>query len=159
MKDATGDRLDQVGTRYTAVNPLAGRPIEGQWEVTQAEPNRVLEMTGTAPGGGRAVSRAVFADADGATDATIELDYELPGGFLGQFANRLYVERALQRDIRHSTENVKALCEEADTPLVEVRAVAIAGELGLTAPESLVDSGSAAFCAAPIQSGPRVLAR
>lgn len=114
IRDVTG-RLDHVGARYTAVNKLAGRPLEAEWEVTQAEPNRLLELTGKAPGGGRAMSRIRLLPSDGATDMKVELDYELPGGFLGQFANRLFVERALQRDIRHSSENFKALCEEAET--------------------------------------------
>ncbi len=113
VRDVTG-RLDHVGARYTAVSKLAGRPIQGQWEVIQAEPHHLLELRGTAPGGGRAVARTTFAATDGATDVSVEFDYELPGGFLGQFANRLFVERALEREIRHSNENFKALCEEAD---------------------------------------------
>ncbi len=114
VRDVTG-RLDQVGARYTAINKLAGRPLEAEWEVTQAEPNRLLELTGKAPGGGRAMNRIRLIPSDGATDVKVELDYELPGGFLGQFANRLFVEHALQRDVRHSSENFKALCEEAET--------------------------------------------
>lgn len=111
VKDVTAS-LSQVGARYKSVNRLAGRPIEGVWEVTRAEPNRVLELRGTAPGGGLAVNRATFTPSVGGTDVTVEFDYELPGGFLGQFANRLFVERAVQRDVVHSAENFKALCEE-----------------------------------------------
>jgi uncharacterized membrane protein len=114
VRDVTG-RLDQLGTRYTTVNRIAGRPLEGEWEVTKAEPNRLLELTGKAPGGGRAVNTVTFTPSEGRTDVTVELEYELPGGFLGQFANRLFVERALQRDVRHSSENFKAMCEEAET--------------------------------------------
>ena len=110
IRDVSGP-IDQVGTGYTAVNRLAGRQLEADWQVTGVEPNRSLELRGTAPGGGRAVQRVTYTPAEGATDVTIELDYELPGGFLGQFANRVFVERALQRDIRHSLENFKALCE------------------------------------------------
>jgi uncharacterized membrane protein len=111
IKDVTG-ALDQVGTRYTAVSRLLGRQIEGQWEVTRSERGRALEVTGTAPGGGRAVQLVTTTPAGGATDLTVEFDYELPGSFLGQFANRLFVERAAQRDMRHSLENFKALCEQ-----------------------------------------------
>lgn len=113
VRDVTGP-LNEVGTRYTAVNRLAGRHIEGEWEVTRAEPMRELELRGTAPGGGRAVQQVRYTPRDGGTAVSVDLDYELPGGFLGQFANRLFVERALQRDIRHSLENFKALCEEEE---------------------------------------------
>jgi uncharacterized membrane protein len=111
VRDVSGS-LDRVGARYTSVNRLAGRPIEGEWEVTRSEPNRLLEVRGTAPGGGHALNRVTFRPTDGGTDVAVEFEYELPGGFLGQFANRLFVERAVQRDVRHSGENFKALCEE-----------------------------------------------
>jgi uncharacterized membrane protein len=114
VRDMTG-RLDQVGSRYSSVNRLAGRTIEGAREVTRVEAGRLVEVTCTAPGGGQAVNRVTFTAHAGATDVSIEFQYELPAGFLGQFANRLFVERALRRDIRHSSENFKALCEEAET--------------------------------------------
>lgn len=110
VRDATGP-LDQVGASYTAVYKIAGRTLEARWEVSRAEPPRYQELTATAPGGGRGTSRVWLEPADGATDARVEIDYELPGGFLGQFANRLFVERALERDIRHSNENIKAIAE------------------------------------------------
>jgi uncharacterized membrane protein len=42
---------------------------------------------------------------------SIEVDYELPGGFVGGVADKLFVERAIERDIKHSLENFKAICE------------------------------------------------
>jgi uncharacterized membrane protein len=39
------------------------------------------------------------------------MEYELPGGLIGDLANRLFMERALERQMRHSNENLKALCE------------------------------------------------
>jgi uncharacterized membrane protein len=115
VKDVSGS-LDQVGSRYTSVIRVAGRPIEGQWEVTKAEPNRLLELRGTAPAGGRATTRASVEPADGGTDLSVDFDYEPPTGFLAQFASRLFVERAIERAIRHSNENFKALVEEAEAP-------------------------------------------
>jgi hypothetical protein len=38
-------------------------------------------------------------------------DYELPGGFFGDMADKLFMERAIERDLRHSNQNLKALCE------------------------------------------------
>ena len=114
VKNVTG-RLDEVGSRYSSVNRVAGRTIEGVWEVTKAEPNRLLEVSGTAPGGGRVVSSIKLTADAGATDVSVQFEYELPASFLGHFANRLFVERALWRGIRHSSENFKALCEETET--------------------------------------------
>ncbi|MGH2356885.1 MAG: hypothetical protein ACRDGJ_02595 [Candidatus Limnocylindria bacterium] len=42
---------------------------------------------------------------------TVELDYELPGGLAGDIADKLFMERAIERRIRHSNENLKALAE------------------------------------------------
>ena len=109
-KEITGS-LDQVGSSYVSVLKLGGRPLESRWEVTRVERPRLLEFTGTAPGGGRATSKIGFESAGGGTDITFDVEYELPGGFVGSMANKLFVERAIERDVRHSVENFRAICE------------------------------------------------
>jgi uncharacterized membrane protein len=94
-----------------SVLKLGGRRLEGRWEVSRVETPRVLEFTGTAPGGGRATAKNRFESAGGGTDLTIEVEYELPGGFVGGMADKLFVERAIERDVKHSVENFKAICE------------------------------------------------
>jgi hypothetical protein len=49
--------------------------------------------------------------ADGGTALTFTTDYELGSGFLAGVADRLIFERAIERDVRHSSENLKALAE------------------------------------------------
>jgi hypothetical protein len=39
------------------------------------------------------------------------MDYELPGGFFGGIADKLFMERQIERDIKLSNANFKALCE------------------------------------------------
>jgi uncharacterized membrane protein len=110
VTDITGS-LDQVGASYVSVLKLGGRPLESRWEVSRAEQPRLLELTGTAPGGGKATATNRFEPAGAGTDVTIEVDYELPGGFVGGVANKLFVERAIERDVKHSVENFTAICE------------------------------------------------
>jgi uncharacterized membrane protein len=110
VKEITGS-LDQVGSSYVSVLKLGGRRLEGRWEVSRVETPRVLEFTGTAPGGGRATTKNRFESAGGGTDLTIEIEYDLPGGFVGGMADKLFVERAIERDVKHSVENFKAICE------------------------------------------------
>lgn len=110
VKEVTGS-LDQVGSSYVSVLKLGGRRLEGRWEVSRVEAPRLIEFTGTAPGGGRATSNNRFESAGGGTDVTIEIEYELPGGFVGGMADKLFVERAIERDVKHSVENFKAICE------------------------------------------------
>ena len=110
VKDVTG-RLDRVGAAYTRVFSIAGRRLEGRFEVVEIEPLHFMKVAGTTAGGGRA-SYTVRNVADGAgTNGTFEMDYELPGGVIGDLANKLFMERALERQMRHSNENLKALCE------------------------------------------------
>jgi uncharacterized membrane protein len=45
------------------------------------------------------------------TDVEMEVDYEVPAGFLGHIADRLFLEKAMERQMRHTAENFKALAE------------------------------------------------
>jgi ligand-binding SRPBCC domain-containing protein len=110
VKDVSGT-LDKVGASYTAMLKLGGRPLETRWEVSRVEKPTLLELTASTPKGGRATSITTFESAGQGTDMTIEVDYELPGGFVGGMADKLFVERAIERDIKHSMENFKAICE------------------------------------------------
>ena len=116
VKDCTGP-IDHVGATYTVVYKSMGRKLEATFEVTRAEKPRLVEQKGTVPGGGHATATQTLEMADGGTDLTFTMDYELPGGFVGGMADKLFMERALERDIRHSNDNFKALCEaEAKVP-------------------------------------------
>jgi uncharacterized membrane protein len=110
VKDVTG-RLDQVGAGYTRVFQIAGRHLEARFEVVRVEPLRFVEVASTTPGGGRARYTISNEAAGTGTDGTFEMYYELPGGLFGDLASKLFMERALERQMRHSNENLKALCE------------------------------------------------
>ncbi len=42
---------------------------------------------------------------------TIDIEYELPGGVLGEAVDRLFVERSIEREMKHVAENFGALAE------------------------------------------------
>jgi uncharacterized membrane protein len=109
VRDCAG-RLDRVGAGYTAVARVLGRQFDTRWETTKVEPLKVLEEAGTAPGGGHATVATTFAESGGGTDLSIELDYTLPGGLFSGVLEKL-AAGAVERDLRHSNENFKALCE------------------------------------------------
>ena len=54
-KDVSGP-LDKVGASYVAILKLGGSRLESRWEVSKVEKPRLLEFTGSAPGGGRATA-------------------------------------------------------------------------------------------------------
>ena len=111
VKDVSGP-LDRQGATYTTVSKIAGRPLEVQWQVEQVDPGRLAEVTGRSPRGGSAHLIVRYEPDGSGTKLTTDLDYELPMGFLGDVADKLFAERAMIRDIHHSGENFKALVEE-----------------------------------------------
>lgn len=115
VRDVTG-KLDHVGAAYTAIMKIAGRRLEARWEVAKVEKPYYTELRGSAPGGGRATTITRIAPAGDGSDCTFELDYELPGGFIGDLAFKLFAERSVERDVRHSNENFKAIVE-AEVPV------------------------------------------
>jgi len=111
VKDVTGP-LDRPGATYTTVSKIVGRPLEVQWQVEQADPGRLVEAKGSSSGGGSARLVVRYEPDGSGTKLITDLDYELPMGFLGDIADKLFAERAMIRDIHHSGENFKALAEE-----------------------------------------------
>ena len=112
VKDVSGP-LDRAGATYTAVSKIVGRPLEVHWQVEQADPGRLVEAAGAAPRGGSARLVVRYEPDGSGTKLITDLDYELPMGFLGDIADKLFAERSMTRDVHHSGENFKALVEEA----------------------------------------------
>ncbi len=113
----TSEKLDHVGAKYTSVGRIAGRRLEGTFEVTKVDKPRMIHLTGTSKGGGGGTATIHLDPTATGTEYTMELDYELPGGILGGVVDRMFAERTVERDLRHSLDNLKALCEaEAKVP-------------------------------------------
>ena len=109
VKDCQG-RLDRVGAKATTVARIMGRKIDGSAETTKADKPHAFAQKLTGAGGGKASVSTTFTEAGGGTDATVELDYELPMGLFAGIAEKL-LSGSIERDARHSMENFKALCE------------------------------------------------
>jgi hypothetical protein len=75
-----------------------------------------MAVVGTAPGGEQATIKVTNTEADGGTDSSIDVEYQFPDGALAGLVGKL-ASRAIERDLRHSNENFKELCE-ATVPAV-----------------------------------------
>ncbi len=116
VKDVKGP-LDQAGAKFTVQSKIAGRPIDITWTIEQVEAPRYFVATASTPMGGGATQRVDYEPDGGGTRVTIDMDYEIAPGILGQVMNKLFAERALERDVHHSADNLKAVIEqEAKTP-------------------------------------------
>ena len=109
VRDCQG-RLDRVGAKTTTVGRIFGRKIEGSSETTKADKPNAFGQKFSGAGGARGTVNITYAEARGGTDATVELEYDLPMGLFGGIAEKL-LAGSIERDLRHSMENFKALCE------------------------------------------------
>jgi uncharacterized membrane protein len=116
IKEVTGP-IDKIGTKVHSVMKMLGRSIENWDEVVEVDRPRYIKFTGTGPDAGKSTLTYRLTPAGTSTDLEFVLDYELPAGFLGHVADKLFVEKAVERDLRHSIENFKALVE-ARTPVL-----------------------------------------
>jgi uncharacterized membrane protein len=100
---------DTVGTKIHAVGQVLGRKMESWYEIVEADPPRLLQMTTHEPSPSTTTTR--LTPAGTGTDVSLEVEYELPAGIFGEIANKLFVERFFERSLRHAAENFKALVE------------------------------------------------
>lgn len=90
---------------------VAGARLSTHWRCVELEPPRVVAYDATSAGGGRFHMRQVVTPADGGSLVELHVDYDLPGGVLGDVVDRLYAERRNEREARHTLENLKDLIE------------------------------------------------
>jgi uncharacterized protein YndB with AHSA1/START domain len=102
----------QQGTTFRQTIRVAGRSIESEWHVAELERPRHVVYEATAPGGGQLAMKQTVSPSLGGSRVALELDYELAGGFLGELADRAYLERRNEREAEHSLHNLKDLLEE-----------------------------------------------
>lgn len=97
--------------RFRQTVSVAGIKLETDWEVLELErPNFVVYRV-SVHGGGRLDMRQTVTPTDGGCEVTIDADYDLPGGILGDLVNRVYVEQRNEREAEASLKNLKAFVE------------------------------------------------
>lgn len=109
--EARDDSLAHEGAAFDGVLKVGGRQLDSTWHVTKVTEPRLLRLSGEAANGGSAAVWLTVGRWDGGCEVTFEVDYDLPGGFVSSVTDRLFVERAVARDIKHSMDNLKAILE------------------------------------------------
>ena len=109
VKDCPG-RLDRVGAKAITVARIFGRRIEGTQETTKADKPHTYALKFSGVGGLTGSVTITNTAAGGGTDGTIDVEYDLPKGLFAGVAEKV-LGGFLERDLRHSMENFKALCE------------------------------------------------
>jgi uncharacterized membrane protein len=98
-----------VGSRVDIANKTAGLTLNMTLTVADYVPGQTIayQVEGMVTG---TIQWDYQPDGDG-TLVTAHFDYEMPGGALGQIADRLVVERANAANLEASLENLKGLIE------------------------------------------------
>jgi uncharacterized membrane protein len=101
----------RVGTRIHSGWRILGRRFQGWAEITAIDPPRLLQVNAISFDGGQ-MQVVVLLRPDGSvTEVEVEIDYDVPEGLLEHLFDTLFVERTIERDVRHSLENLQALAE------------------------------------------------
>jgi uncharacterized membrane protein len=101
----------EVGDTFVQTLRVLGRNLESDWEVTQLDRPQRVAYSSESPGGGMLrMVQSVEEAADGCR-VDVELDYELPGGLVGELFDSAYAERRNERELEHSLHNLKELLE------------------------------------------------
>lgn len=101
----------EAGDTFAQTLRVLGRNLEARWEVTELDRPRKVAYSSEAPGGGLLrMVQTVQATSEG-TRIDMELDYELPGGLVGELFDSAYAERRNERELEHSLHNLKELAE------------------------------------------------
>jgi ligand-binding SRPBCC domain-containing protein len=101
----------QPGDRFEQVVRVAGLNLETEWEVTEVERDSLIRVDGRSRGNGRATLVDRMTPEGDGTRVTLEVDYDLPWGILGEIADKLVVERKNEDEAEGILERLKQLCE------------------------------------------------
>lgn len=107
--DGAGD----VGTYSEHTYQLAGHGYPIHHTVEEFDVKDVsAHWKGRFEGSFVGAHRWTYTSVNGHVEVTVDHEYELPGKMLGRIADALFVERMVARNLEHSLENLKMLCEE-----------------------------------------------
>jgi len=110
-----GDRPIKQGTTFSQTIKAAGSvDIDCDWHVKQLQRPRHVHYEATAPDGGQMqMSQTIMPLDGGRSKVEIDLDYDVPGGVLGQIADKLVFEGQNEKEADTSLENLKRILEGA----------------------------------------------
>jgi uncharacterized protein YndB with AHSA1/START domain len=104
--------LTEAGQEFHWTIRVAGMDLETDWVVTEFVPPRAVAYQVESAHEGRLEMKQRVLDAgDGGSRVELELDYDLPYGFIGEALDRVVVEKRNQGVMERSLENLKDLIE------------------------------------------------
>ncbi len=97
------------GDRFRMKMKVLGVTLEFESEVEEEVPNEKLRFSSIS--GMQNTTTYLLEPIEGGCRVTFISDYEVPGGFLGQIADRIAVGRAMEKGVAEALENLKRKME------------------------------------------------
>lgn len=101
----------ETGETFTQTLRVLGRTVDVRWTVSELQRPQKVAYTAESDDNGTLRMVQNVAERAGGSRVQLEIDYELPGGLLGDVLDSVYAERRNEREIQHSLENLKELVE------------------------------------------------
>lgn len=105
------DRCSGAGDEFHQKLKIAGIEVDSRWRVAEYDRPNVVAYEATGPGGSWMRMRQRVVPSGAGSRVELEVQYDLPGGVLGDAVDKLYVERRNEREAEHSLHNLKELVE------------------------------------------------
>jgi hypothetical protein len=103
-------RPELVGNEYLARYKVVGKLVQGRFRIVDAEAPSYLRVEAQGLGI-RLWYATTFTPTGPHTRIDVDGDYDVPSNALAHLADRLFIEKAVQRDVDYAHANLKALCE------------------------------------------------
>ena len=105
--------MTKVGDRFSGTMRLLGRTYTGEGQVTGFEWPHLIAFASTSSEGQHQTWTTRLTPEGSGTDVDMVIDYEVPMSLLGAIADKLFIERTVQRSLEQSRDNLVALVEHS----------------------------------------------
>ena len=103
--------LDVVGTTFESTVRVLGRTRTSTGKVVEIRPHELIRLVAETPQGDRNEWIYRFQSVGRRTTGSLDVEYELGSGVVGEVVDKVYFERMLGQMIRHMAENFTMLAE------------------------------------------------
>lgn len=105
--------MAKVGDRFSGTMKVLGHRYTGEGQVTEFERPRLVAFASTSSEGQHQTWTTHLTPAGKGTEVDMEIDYEVPMSVLGAIADKLFIERTVQRSLDQSRDNFVSLVEHS----------------------------------------------
>lgn len=102
-------RWSRPGDTVRFAYRILGRRVHGECTIDRREPPTLISYTARLPGLPSVRHEWRHTDLNGAISTAVVLESEEPESLFGKVVDRMLLPRALERDLRHTLENLEGI--------------------------------------------------